>query len=463
MKLPFLPNLQVTLYTRIVQTCCIQTSCMRHTSPDYPHRTALISQSKTQSTRPPSLHIANMSNAATNALTSSEKKRIRDRKAQKTLREKRDAHVKSLEERVAFCERHHGHERAQAHGTGWTPSPSPSQSQSQSHTATDVQQLLATVENLRRENEGLRMRQERLRSMITEWGVEDAQAGLHNAGLGLNGHSGSNDSMLLLSCNVASASASTSPLASTGHDYDAPDTRTAASLQDAATPESIHPTLPAWSLTPINEYGHNLFYFPATCPWLSYPDLIASCPPYPSPLDLLHGTRRNYLAAQIHQLIRRRAFRDSECLALGWLAYLFSKWRASPSPETFARLAPFQRPVAIQLQKGHPAALDLMPWPQLRANLVKNWMKFDFVEFAGYASCCIKVRWPWGEDVLERDEEDGFRVRREFMEVFMEEGGWGLTTEFIQRYPEFVEGMDVENVRFRFELPDLETLSFRKS
>ena len=425
----------------------------------FTHR-SYISRKHSLPDRLPSASIANMSNAATNAFASSEKKRIRDRKAQKTLREKRDAHVKSLEERVAFCERHHGHERAQAHGTGWTPSPSPSPSSSQLHTPTDVQQLLATVENLKRENERLWMRQERLRSMITGWGFEDAQAGHHNAGLGLNGngHSDSNDA-----CNVASASASTSPLASTSHGYDAPDTRTAASLQDAATPESIHPILPSWSLTPINEYGHNLFYFPATCPWLSYPDLIASCPPYPSPLDLLHGTRRNYLAGQIHQLIRRRAFRDSECLALGWLVYLFSKWRASPSPETFARLAPFQRPVAIQLQKGHPAALDLMPWPQLRANLVKNWTKFDFVEFAGYVSCCIKVRWPWGEDVLERDEEDGFRVRREFMEMFMEEGGWGLTTEFIQRYPEFVKGMDVENVRFRFELPDLETLSFRKS
>ncbi|EYE92317.1 bZIP transcription factor [Aspergillus ruber CBS 135680] len=377
-------------------------------------------------------------NDAPNSLTSSEKKRLRDRKAQKTLREKRDAHVKSLEDRVAFCERHHGHAQAQ--------------------------RLLATVESLSRENERLRVRQERLKGVVTEWEVEDAH-GHHDAGLALNRQGSSDDAMLSLGYNMASASASTtasastSPLASTGHKQHTIDTKTSVS-----TPlQNLGPDLPPWYQTPINNYGHNLFYFPATCPWLSNPHLIALCPPYPSPLDLLHGTRRNYLANQIHHLIRRRAFRDSECLALGWLAYLFSKWRATPSPETFARLAPFQRPVAIQLQKGHPAALDLMPWPQLRTNLIKNWTKFDFVEFAGYASCCIKVRWPWGEDVLERDEEDRFQVRLEFMEVFMRESGWGLTTEFIQRYPEFVEGMDVENVRFRFELPDLETLSFQKS
>lgn len=409
--------------------------------------------------------MSNRPNAGPN-LTSSEKKRLRDRKAQKTLREKRDAHVKSLEDRVAFCERHHGHSPAPAYGNGvgWTPSPS----QSHTHSQTETQQLLAMVENLRRENERLRVRQEGLRGMVAEWEVEDAAQGKHHdTGLALNGQSGSNDTITSFGYTMASdpasatASPSTSPLASTGHDRYTTDTKTPTStpLQSA---EPIPPDL-AWSQTPINEYGHNLFYFPATCPWLSNPHLIAPCPPYPSPLDLLHGTRRNYLAGQIHQLIRRRAFRDSECLALGWLAYLFSKWRATPSPETFARLAPFQRPVAIQLQKGHPASLDLMPWPQLRTNLIKNWTKFDFVEFAGYASCCIKVRWPWGEDVLERDEEDRFQVRREFMEVFTRESGWGLTTDFIQRYPEFVEGMDVENVRFRFELPDLETLSFRKS
>lgn len=395
-----------------------------------------------------------MSNAAPN-LTSSEKKRLRDRKAQKTLREKRESRVKSLEDRVAFCERHHGRSPAPAHGNGieWTPT--------QSQTPADVQQLLATVENLRKENERLRVRQERMRGVIAEWEVEDGQAGHHDTRLALNGQSGSNDAMSFrynTASVSASASTSTSPLAPTSHDQYTTDTKTPTSPL-----QSAEPNLPTWSLTPINEYGHNLFYFPATCPWLSNPHLIASCPPYPSPIDLLHGTRRNYLADQIHQLIRRRAFRDSECLALGWLMYLFSKWRATPSPETFARLVPFQRPVAIQLQKGHPAALDLMPWPQLRTNLIKNWMKFDFVEFAGYMSCCIKVRWPWGEDVLERDGEDRFQVRREFMEVFTRESGWGLTTEFIQRYPEFVVGMDVENVRFRFELPDLETLSFRKS
>lgn len=357
--------------------------------------------------------------------------------------------MRSLEERVAFCERHHGRGHgAQAHGdaTGWT----------QTHPQMDMQ-LLSTVESLRRENERLRVRQERLRGMVAEWEIEDAPV----SGALVNGQSISIDgTMLPLGYNTipsASVSASASPLESseqyTTNNKTAQNANTEALQSPANTPE--------WYLTPINEYGHNLFYFPATCPWLSYPDLIASCPPYPSPLDLLHGTRRNFLADQIHQLIRRRAFRDSECLALGWLIYLFSKWRVSPSRETFARLAPFQRPVATQLQKGHPAALDLMVWPQLRVNLIEHWTKLDFVEFAGYASCCIKVRWPWGEDVLERDEEDKFQVRREFMDVFTRESGWGLTTEFIERYPEFVEGMDIDSVRFQFELPDMETLSFR--
>lgn len=83
------------------------------------------------------------------------------------------------------------------------------------------------------------------------------------------------------------------------------------------------------------------------------------------------------------------------------------------------------------------------------------------MEFAGYASCCVKVRWPWGKDVLERDADDNLRVRSEFSDVFTQESGWGVTGEFIEKYPELLEGMDVEAVRFRFALPDMGDLSFQ--
>ncbi|KAF7585654.1 hypothetical protein BBP40_010357 [Aspergillus hancockii] len=80
-------------------------------------------------------------------LTPAEKKRLRDRKAQKTLREKKESRFKYLEECLAFCEKHHGSARTQCSS--------------------------GTTEYLRRENELLRGRLDRLRKMLASWAEDD--------------------------------------------------------------------------------------------------------------------------------------------------------------------------------------------------------------------------------------------------------------------------------------------------
>ena len=82
----------------------------------------------------------------------------------------------------------------------------------------------------------------------------------------------------------------------------------------------------------------------------------------------------------------------------------------------------------MQLQRVHPLTLDMLIWPQMRTNLVRLWEKYDFAELMGFFSCCVKVRWPWGVDVLERDEDDNLRMKSEFLEVVFQESGLGLTT-----------------------------------
>ncbi|KAF9894328.1 hypothetical protein FE257_007831 [Aspergillus nanangensis] len=420
------------------------------------------------------------------SLTSSEKKRLRDRRAQQTMREKRDARVKALEDRAAFCDQHHA--------AGW------------------VQQLFNAVYSLRQENEMLRARQEHLSSIVTSWKMADEvtvqppmsrSSSTTDGGSGAPFHHSSSTHIKLpppsTTTTISEAFPTTnnnsharhsphpelSPPSGTGavepppilnpishhsHSSDSSSPHGFFSSAPTPLPETIHlpgllspcpplqaisTTVPPWCLLPMNSSTPEIFV-PPTCPWLSPADLVSSTPPHPSPLDLLHGTRRNYLADGIHRAIRRRAMRDSECLALGWLAYLYSRWRMAPSPATFARLTDFQRPVLAQLQTPHPMALDFMVWPQMRRNLMRHWAKYDFVELTGYMSCCVKVRWPWGKNVLERDEEDRLQVRREFLEVFTDEGGWGVTEEFIERYPELVEGMDVEALRFRITVPSEE-------
>ncbi|QRD92682.1 hypothetical protein F9C07_2205858 [Aspergillus flavus] len=312
-------------------------------------------------------------------LSASERKRMRDRKARKVAREKRDARIKALEDRVTYCERHHG--------------------------AVWVQHIMAAMENLQRENQMLRERQERLHAIFSSWEQDETT---------LQATRGD-----MMPIRIDPSDASTDPL-STEQPLNIGGSRS--SHSNPTSPlfpsETASGSIPAWSLTPINEYGHISPPLPATCLWLAHPDQIAACPSLPSPLDLLHGTRRNFLADKISQAIRVRAIRDPERLASGWLIYVFSKWRATPTMAAFLHIPPFLRPVLLQIQRGHPAAIDLFVFPQIRINLIKSWDKYDFVIQRG-------------EDILERDGQDNLHIRREFLDVFTRESGWGLTPEFV--------------------------------
>lgn len=385
-----------------------------------------------------------MASARYNASSSSsEKKRIRDRRAQQHMRERKETLINSLQEKVAFCE--------------------------QNHTGATIEQLLQTVESLRAENQILRdhirLLEESKNSTSSTTPAEIAQTSddQDSSGEGLPATAGS-----------LSESHETSPaLPHVGYsDWET-------SLQQALSqldnsPFVLSPLIPGgslcfptisfcdpahkvpnsaptWCLVPMAYYDDKAALLPGICTWLSYPELIADCSPVPSPLDLLHGTKRNFLADQINRRMRLRRVREPECLGYGLLCYLFSKWLISPNATTFARLPPFMHPIVAQYQQGYPNAFDLLVWPQLRRNLIKKWHLYDYFELFGYLSCCARIRWPFGEPILERDTDDNLQIRQEFLDTVTRESGWGLTTEFIDKYPELLEGMDVEAVTFRMD------------
>lgn len=427
----------------------------------------------------------------TSLLSSSEKKRLRDRRAQQTLREKRQNRMLELEARVAFCERNHGVESAQSEKEPLTK-------EDEGH---DVKKLLDTVEKLRLENNRLRERQESLRRMVGSWDSGDEQKGLepkemqnrHDEKRGIRASCGmyggravseidyrtssspAGDNTQFTAPTVASPSeisisrAGSAPLFGT----QAPTIPT--SLYQVAglicsppnqapsphpiihlpSPPAVLSSVPAWCRVPRNTYEtNNTRVFPLiSSGWFFHPELITPCPLQPSPLDLLHGTRRNFLANYIHNSIRSRAIRDAECLALGNLLYAYSKWRVSPTPATFARLVPFQHPIPLQLEQDHFGGIDMIVWPQMRVNMIRNWGKIDLLEVFDFLAACMKVRWPWNKDMLERDADDNLQLREDFKQIYSKEDGWGLTAEFIDRYPMLLEGMDAEALRFEITFP----------
>ncbi|KAL6230143.1 hypothetical protein BDW75DRAFT_223414 [Aspergillus navahoensis] len=133
---------------------------------------------------------------------------------------------------------------------------------------------------------------------------------------------------------------------------------------------------------------------------------------------------------------------------MGWVVYVYAKWRISPSPRAFAKIPTCMKPVLGQLRKTHPSCLDQIIWPKLRLNIMQLCPKDRLVDVMSLLSCCLKVRWKWGENILERDENDELQIRPSFFDTFMTAEGWGITSEFIDTHPELVDGIDLAEMLY---------------
>ncbi len=177
--------------------------------------------------------------------------------------------------------------------------------------------------------------------------------------------------------------------------------------------------------------------------------LVNDAPDAVSPIDLLYGSKHNHLAAWIHRSLRRWSLRESERLAIGWLIYTFTKWRAEPTVERYARLPDYYRPVAEQILTPHPSYMDIMLWQRLRANSIAKSGGHDMDNVIRMLASCLRVRWPSGEDLLELGDDGQVHMRQEFFDVITRVEGWGLTPEFIQAFPELVDGLDIFSIVYK--------------
>lgn len=225
--------------------------------------------------------------------------------------------------------------------------------------------------------------------------------------------------------------------------------------QDVTPSEPSLPAIgtPDWSRIPPHDDDYDHPETVVGCGWFQYPELIRPCPDTPhSPLDILYGSKLNPLADMIHDVGERRPFREPERLAAGWIAYLITRWVCAPSPTTYGALPGFLRPVREQLDTPHPVALDMVPWPKVRVALIRDWARYrdNYSDFFGLLACCIRIRWPWGESVLERAADNTLVMRDDFYETFTSDSGWTITREFVDQYPKLFAGVDVDSILYRF-------------
>lgn len=183
--------------------------------------------------------------------------------------------------------------------------------------------------------------------------------------------------------------------------------------------------------------------------WLERPDLVHASPEHPQPVELLYGSKTNFLADVINHSLRSWPCRDPERLAAGWLIYNLIKWMLRPTPENYGRLHDFQIPIAEQLENNHAHFIDFVHWPQLRANIIRYGSMESPQDVLGMFLCCVKLRWPWGQNFLEPEPDGTLKMRQDFFETFTSLDGWGLTDDFVHKFPALGQGLDMDAMRYR--------------
>ncbi|KAJ5815256.1 hypothetical protein N7474_007033 [Penicillium riverlandense] len=357
-----------------------------------------------------------------------EKKRARDRRAQRNFRHRKNAHISMLESELSAC-----------------------REQMMSYQAR-IRDLESTCSQLGEQNVQLLKQHPQDGVVRCSWQTDVLYPNTHtNSSLSMNvelvqrpPHDTSQSSdTISRRLPTSRATKALSPSSC----YQSATDETGHALPSVARRPSQDAIAPPWSLTPPQ--GRFMWdVLPTHSPWGGDLRMALESPDFPSPLELLYGSRTNKLANIIHDNTRLWRCREPERLAGGWLAYAFAKWMAEPSKPRFERLPEFLRPVPEQLRHAHPVCIDGVVFRQLRINLIYKPHLYDLDEVLGMLSCCLKVRWPWGKNFLTPSDGAELHILPEFYNTFMSLDGWGLTEEFIHEYPELLDQMDVQNVHY---------------
>lgn len=202
----------------------------------------------------------------------------------------------------------------------------------------------------------------------------------------------------------------------------------------------------SWLSLPANTVSHGPRRL--DCSWLNFPHSVVDSPDVPQPEDLLFGSCKNLLANGIHKSLRTARVAEPERLAMGWLLYIYSRWRIIPTRENFERIPHFLRPTVEQTSQRHPARIDMVPWPGLRLALMKEPSDSQLDETLELLACCLKLRWPWGKEFLQMKDDGSRRLVDEFLKTLMSLDGWGITREFAVVYPDLIQGLNLHIIEY---------------
>jgi len=311
--------------------------------------------------------------------TSLQRKRARDRNAQRNARERRELYIHQLQQQVAFCRAHHG-DHPHQHDSFSMPAGSP--------TIDQPSELVA-------------------RDDAPFPGVGAFQ------------------------------------LDAPGAANSAPQSQALTEMRLHAPAELPLPLPMAlqWSIKPLSDPTDALGQI--WSPWLSCPDVMSLLPETPRPRDLLLGTKKNPVTNAIHiALSRFDCYREIEIVAIGWLIYLYTKWITAPTHQRYLRMPDFLRLTPLQIHCKHAAPIDGIIFPQIRDNMIRHMLDDDLEGVFTLFSASQKLRWSNVDDMFVKKDSRAVDINPLFVDTFMVLENWYMEPAFGERYPHLVQGLD---------------------
>lgn len=205
---------------------------------------------------------------------------------------------------------------------------------------------------------------------------------------------------------------------------------------------------PAWSLSQSNRshqhFDRTASFLPLLAQLQADPAMKLVCPPIAKTLDLLFGGSSNPLANFVHSIIVHLPCRPPEKFGIIYVSYLYLRWLVWPSQESFCHFPEELRPTILQLVERHYLNFDLIPWPQLRDNLIRYSLRHDLESVLSLYCCSLRIK-DWGEmNFICRKNDEDPQFSDEFLRKITDISQWTLLETFWSEYPDLVQGLPLE-------------------
>ncbi|KAH8665570.1 hypothetical protein BGZ61DRAFT_484282 [Ilyonectria robusta] len=167
----------------------------------------------------------------------------------------------------------------------------------------------------------------------------------------------------------------------------------------------------------------------------------------PTLSDFLFDDPKNTLSVDLKTLLApvRQSRRTSEFLATYWVLYLLLRWQVIQDESAYHSVPSWLRPTQLQLTVPHPLAADLIPWPEIREELIHMSLSD---ETGPYDVSLDIIRYMTVD--IHTLEHTGLKDHTRLEAAILDLKNWNLSEEFFDRYPQW-KGLEARSGRMRHQ------------